>query len=165
MTVTPDAPLLIVVDTNVWLDLYLPHRAGREDARHFVERAIACGASLLFTIQTANDVFARVSINAKRWVREGKGEIDENYARAIKGLAWDCVASMRELGTAVGADDSDLWLAQKYRKLHDDFEDDLILAACTRVSADYLVTNDAKLLRHAPVAALTPSDVCVLLAP
>ena len=165
MTTVSDSPLLIVVDTNVWLDLYLPHRAGREDARHFVERAIACGASLLFTIQTANDVFARVSINAKRWVREGKGEIDESYARAIKGLAWDCVASMRELGTAVGADDSDLWLAQKYRELHDDFEDDLILAACTRVSADYLVTNDAKLLRHAPVAALTPSDVCVLLAP
>ena len=165
MTTVSDSPLLIVVDTNVWLDLYLPHRAGREDARHFVERAIACGASLLFTIQTANDVFARVSINAKRWVREGKGEIDESYARAIKGLAWDCVASMRELGTAVGADDSDLWLAQKYRGLHDDFEDDLILAACTRVSADYLVTNDVKLLRHAPVVALTPSDICILLAP
>ena len=165
MMAASDVPLLIVVATNVWLDLYLPHRAGREDARHFVERAIACGASLLFTIQTTNDVFARVSINAKRWVREGKGEIDESYARAIKGLAWDCVASMRELGTAVGADDSDLWLAQKYRGLHDDFEDDLILAACTRVSADYLVTNDAKLLRHAPVAALTPADACVILAP
>lgn len=165
MTAASDASPLIVVDTDVWLDLYLPNRAGRDDARRFVERAIACGASLLYTVQTANDVFARVSINAKRWVREGKGEIDENYARAIKGLAWDCVASMRELGTAVGADDSDLWLAQKYRELHDDFEDDLILAACTRVSADYLVTNDAKLLRHAPVAALTPADVCVLLAP
>ena len=165
MTAASDASPLIVVDTNVWLDLFLPNRAGRDDARRFVERAIRCGASLLYTVQTANDVFARVSINAKRWVRESKGEIDENYAMAIKGLAWDCVASMRNLGTAVGADDSDLWLAQKYRGLHDDFEDDLILAACTRVSADYLVTNDVKLLRHAPVAALTPSDICILLAP
>lgn len=165
MTAASDASPLIVVDTNVWLDLFLPNRAGRDDARRFVERAIRCGASLLYTVQTANDVFARVSINAKRWVRESKGAVDEDYARAIKGLAWDCVASMRNLGTAVGADDSDLWLAQKYRGLHDDFEDDLILAACTRVSADYLVTNDVKLLRHAPVAALTPSDICILLAP
>ncbi len=39
----------------------------------------------------------------------------------------------------------------------------LIVAACMRMKADYLVTNDEKLLRHAPVAAVTPAKMVQLL--
>ena len=45
----------------------------------------------------------------------------------------------------------------------DDFEDDLLLAAAARVDADYVVTSDRALLRHAPVACLDPADMRALL--
>ena len=42
-------------------------------------------------------------------------------------------------------------------------EDDLIIAAAERSRADFLVTFDERLTRHAPVAALAPADVLALL--
>jgi predicted nucleic acid-binding protein len=79
-------------------------------------------------------------------------------AEAIRDIAWACVDNMSELGTPVGADESDLWLARKYRRLHPDLEDDLVLAAAERAQADYLVTSDEALLRKAMVPALSPED-------
>jgi predicted nucleic acid-binding protein len=153
-----------VVDTNVWLDLYLPNRLGRTEAKRFLSAAAKKEARILFTLQTANDVFAQVGVNNKRWVREGLGELNEAYSKAIRELSWDCVSNMREIGTVVGADLSDLWLAEKYRALHNDLEDNLVLAACVRAKADYLVTRDVGLIKHSPVAALTPADATKLLA-
>lgn len=62
---------------------------------------------------------------------------------------------MDEIATAVGADSSDVWLVRKYQRIHADFEDCMVLAAAQRAKADYLVTSDEALLRHAPVAALS----------
>ena len=56
-----------------------------------------------------------------------------------------------------------VWLACKYRQVHDDFEDDLLIAAAQRAQADYLVTNDERLLKHAPVAALSARDALAAL--
>lgn len=70
---------------------------------------------------------------------------------------------MQEMGTAVGADGSDLWLACKLREMHDNLEYDIILAACERAKVDYLVTRDKKLIADAPVAALTPQKMTLLL--
>ena len=38
-----------------------------------------------------------------------------------------------------------------------------VVAAARRAKADYLVTNDERLLRHSPVAALSPRDMLALL--
>ena len=72
--------------------------------------------------------------------------------------------TLHELGTAVGLDESDIWLAKKYRTIHNDFEDNLIIAAAQRANVTYLVTNDKKLIQHAPIAALTPEDVTKLIS-
>ena len=74
------------------------------------------------------------------------------------------VRNMTENATAVGADASDLWLADKYLALHRDYEDNLVLAACKRAQVDYLVTNDRKLLEHADLAAKTPRQMMPILA-
>ena len=154
---------LLVVDTNVWLDLFIPGRPHAEETREFFVRAAKKEANILYTMQTVNDVYAQVGFENKRWVRQSGVELSEPFARAIKETSWDCVLQMREVGTLVGADVSDLWLACKYRSIHDDLEDNLVLAACQRTKADYLITNDAKLIRHATVAALTPADMSKLL--
>ena len=82
---------------------------------------------------------------------------------ASKETAWACVENMERNATAVGLDASDVWLAHKFKPVHDDFEDNLVVAAARRAKADYLVTNDERLLRHSPVAALSPRDMLALL--
>ena len=70
---------------------------------------------------------------------------------------------MQELGTAVGSSTSDLWFASRMRDEHAEIEDDLIVAACRRIGADYLVTNDRALMAHASVATVTPAMMTRLL--
>lgn len=100
----------------------------------------------------------------KRSVLASGGALDEASARAIGDAALAFVRNMTENATAVGADASDLWLADKYLTLHRDYEDNLVLAACKRAQVDYLVTNDHKLLEHADLAAKTPRQMMSILA-
>jgi hypothetical protein len=65
---------------------------------------------------------------------------------------------LMQLAEFIGADYSDAWVAAKYRKLHRDYEDNLVVAATLRAKADYLVTSDERLLKHVPVPAPSPSD-------
>ena len=58
--------------------------------------------------------------------------------------------------------DTNVWFARKYQRIHEDFEDCLVLAAAQRAKADLLVTNDEALLRHAPVVALSVNDFLTL---
>ena len=71
--------------------------------------------------------------------------------------------NMRKLAGLVGADEQDVWFAEKYHSMHPDFEDDLVLAAAKRCEADLLVTNDKALLAHAVVPAMSSSDALTLL--
>lgn len=75
-----------------------------------------------------------------------------------------CVCKMRGLRAdetqtcATQAAQADVWYAAKMRTVHDDFEDNLVLAAADQAKATLLVTNDQQLIAHAPVAALTPGN-------
>lgn len=154
---------VILIDTNVWLDMYIPRRQGAQMAARLIEVAQEQGASLLFASHACLDVFQKVSFEQKSWVRSSYGELTEAWARSIKGYAWDCVNDMREIATGVPTDSSDLYLACRQRDRHDDLEDDLVIAACRRAGANYLVTNDRKLLRHAPLEAKTAAEMLQLL--
>ena len=154
---------IIMVDTNVWVDLYVPGRPLREASLSFFEVAQRDDVELTFTVDIARAVYRIVSHEAKRWVRQDKGSLPDAYAKAIASHAWDFMESMQEQATAVGSATADLWLASKLRDQHAEIEDNLIVAACMRIKADYLVTNDESLLRHAPVAAVTPAKMVQLL--
>lgn len=156
-------PLRILADTNVWLDLYIPNRPSAEASKEIVRLACIRGDNLLYPIHATSNVFFMINAENKRWVRQSKGEVSEDYAIAIRNLAWDCIDNMQELSVAVGADMSDVWLACKYRNLHPDIEDNLVLAAAERANVDFLVTSDKALLRAATVAALTPEDMVKVL--
>lgn len=53
-------------------------------------------------------------------------------------------------------------MARKQRCLHEDYEDNLVVAA-QRAHADCLATNDQNLLKHSPVAALSCTDALTYL--
>lgn len=153
----------LLIDTNVWLDLYIPGRTGSTASKDLLAECIGQGVTLLFPLRAINDVFWQVVQNNKRWVRESKDSVSESYAHAINAAAWDCVQNMQELATAVGADHADIWLATKLRALTPDFEDNMVLAAAERAEVDYLVTSDFRLIQKANVAAKTPEDMLALL--
>ena len=115
------APAKLLLDSNVWVDLFASDRPGRADATALVTHAMS------------------------------------------RQIAWGCVLSMGEMATVVPVDQSDLWIATKFRTVHEDLEDDLVLAAMERSQADFLVTSDETLLRKSPVAALSPHDLLALM--
>ena len=158
------APLKIMVDANVWVDSFCADHAESLAARAFIGQAAEAGALMFFPVHIAKDVLYVVQHELKRSVLASGGALDEASARAIGDAALAFVRNMTENATAVGADASDLWLADKFLALHRDYEDNLVLAACKRAQVDYLVTNDRKLLEHADLAAKTPCQMMPILA-
>lgn len=156
-------PKIIVIDTNVWLDFYLPGRAGGEIAAAAIEAAYRQNVIMLYTTAQAKDIFFLAGTNLKALERAKSGSLSPTSVTAINAMCWGILDNMDEFAAIAGSDATDMWLAKKYRGLHSDFEDNLVLAAAERAHADLVVTNDEKLLMHAPVAAVTPRDLLVLL--
>lgn len=156
-------PSSLVIDTCVWVDNYLGTRPGSGEARSLLDAAIRLDIDLLYAITSAKDVYYLVAQVLKReQAREGV-PLTPSLVAANRETAWACVENMERNATAVGLDASDVWLAHKFKPVHDDFEDNLVVAAARRAKADYLVTNDERLLRHSPVAAISPRDMFALL--
>ena len=155
-------PQMMVLDTNVWLDAFLPTREGHSVAKALIARAQACDIALLYPVHTLPDVFYLMFVGTKHELRQLYQGRDEVIAAAARTTAWECVNTMREIATAVGANQGDVWLACKAEYLHNDVEDNLVLAAVRGSKADCLVTSDKELLAHAAlacVAAVSPEDM------
>ncbi|OUO32093.1 PIN domain-containing protein [Olsenella sp. An293] len=155
--------LSLLLDTNVWLDHFLPWRGGHAAAGRLMERAFEQNQTLAYAISSIKDVYYMVEAEHRRAERAETGALTESAARAASVAAWGCVNTMEEIACAVPLDHTDVWMATKQRALHGDFEDDLLIAAALRGRVDYLVTNDELLLRHCPVAALSVDDMFALL--
>lgn len=154
---------LILVDTNVWLDALIPSRARHQCCARLLEVAVGSGATLLYPVRVLSDVFFMVQRCAKDWFRSAYGVLTEEAARACRSMAWDRVHDMRLIATAVGEDEADVWLACKYRAIHEDLEDNFVLAAAKRAHADYVVSSDRELQRRAPLACVSPDQMLVIL--
>lgn len=155
-------PSRVLLDTNVWLDVFDGARLHSREASELIDVCVSKGIDLLYAVGAAKDVYYLVGASLKRQARTASGVLSEGQAHAISVYAAACVTNMDEIATAVGADSSDVWLARKYQRIHADFEDCMVLAAAQRAKADYLVTGDEALLRHAPVAALSVDDFLAL---
>ena len=156
-------PATLLLDTCVWLDNYLGCRPGSEAACRLVVTALERGFTLAYAAASVKDVHYIVAQTLKRERRAAGGEVSEAAALADDQVAWACIENMREIATAVGLDASDVWLAEKYRTVHRDIEDNLVVAAVRRLGSGMLVTDDLDLIRHAPVPAMTPQDVLGLM--
>ena len=153
---------IVLVDTSVWLDNYIPERPGFASSRAFLKQARVAGLQLVYPVHILKDVFFLLQATYKQLARE-RGELSSSDAIAIRELAWACVENMRSLATAVGADESDAWTACRYRQLTGDLEDNFVIAAAQRANVDYLVKNDVQLIKNAPVVALAPEAALTLL--
>lgn len=153
-----NAGRVIVVDINVWLDVYLPERPHKKESLRFIEGAVESGVPLAYPVHIVKDVFYMVDAELKRMIRRDVGELPQGDSAAIRRMAWGCVDNMRELATSVGCNEGDVWLASKWRSTNGDLEDNLVRAAVERAKADLLVTWDKGLLAKAFVPTVTPVD-------
>lgn len=156
------APSKLLLDSNVWIDLFASDRPGRENAQALVSWAVDREVDLLYAAISIKDVYYLLEEREKLRMRATGKEITPASAAAINEYAWGCIRAMEEIATVVPVDQSDIWIATKYRSFHGDFEDNLLLAAVERSKADFLVTSDEILLRHAPVATVVPGDLLKL---
>ena len=153
----------IMLDTNVWLDVFVPGRNGSATATRLVRDAVEANATLLYSARILTDLFYEIRRDAAEWVRASAGSVSKEAARLCHDYAWSCIEDLHQLAVAVGTDDADVWLSLKYRSLSEDLEDNLVLAAAQRAGVDYLVTSDRVLLSKATVAALAPQDMLTVL--
>ena len=117
---------------------------------------------MLYPVHAVKDVFYLCERSVKQRPRE-HGGITEDEAGHVYRLAWFCVDSMRSVATAVGCDESDLWLAAKYQDVIGDLEDALVVCAAVRAGVSYLVTNDVHLLQTSPVRAVGAAEAVKLM--
>ena len=153
----------VLCDTGVWLDYFLGNRVRHEMACRLVDTCEREGVSLLVSPASLNDFYHLCQLELRQATLKATGAITEEQAAAAHDVAWADLENLSEIATVVTADASDVWLARTHRYVHGDFEDDLVVAAAQRAKADYLITNDEQLLRHAPVAALSVEDAVKVL--
>lgn len=104
------------------------------------------------------DPFYNLQSAAKGMLSPDRKKLTAQQAAIAKEYAWGCIEGLMSMATAVGADAGDVWLGKKHRAVHDDFEDDMAMAAALRAQPDYLVTNDHELLRHSSYATVDAQD-------
>ncbi|MBP3893997.1 MAG: PIN domain-containing protein [Atopobiaceae bacterium] len=153
----------IMLDTNVWLDVFVPGRAGSATATRLVRSAIEANATLLYSARIITELFYEIRRDAAEWVRASAGSVPKEAARLCHDYAWSCIEDLYQLAVAVGTDNADVQLALRYRTLSEDLDDNLMLTAAQRADVDYLVTSDRILLSKATVAALAPQDMLTVL--
>lgn len=148
----------------MWIDYYLGYRAGHAEAYELLRLANELDIRLLYAVTSSKDLFYLISADYKQACRRAHGgKLEPGEATSADATAWGCLDHLAESATAVACDHSDVWLARKQRAVHGDYEDNLVVAAAQRAGADFLVTNDEKLLRHCPVAALDTRDAVAYL--
>ena len=156
-------PRQILIDTNLWLDEYIGIRPNGETSRQLFDFCFEKEISLLYALPSIKDVYYLIISNLKAQARNQGESITEENALAIEQYSWKCVENMMTLATAVPLDASDLMESRRLHQVHRDLEDNLVIAAALRANADYLVTNDMKIIKHALVPSLSPADMLHLL--
>lgn len=152
---------LLLLDTNIWLDYYMADRRRHDAAFALVDALLSHEIDPLFAVTSIKDVFYLVQLGFNRAARsslEPEEALSESQLLAARECAWSCASHMQKIAFAVGLDASDIACAMRQKNIHPDLEDDLVIAAMVCSRADLLVTNDDKLLRHCPVAALDARD-------
>lgn len=152
----------LLVDTNVWLDLEFGERGGWPT--EFLVAARMADARMGIAAHSLKDVYYLIQRRIKLDDQRLGGVDPQRSAAAARAAAWAVVEHIMEVAEVVRSDYIDAHLATKQRRLHDDYEDDLIIAAAMRMKADLLVTSDQALIQHSPIAALTPQNAIHWLA-
>lgn len=148
----------VLVDTNIWVDQFIPQRPGQKHSLRFIDKACEEDVMLLYPACILKDVFYLIASESKRLTREKTGALSQQYALAAQAYAWGCIDAIQELALPVGTELIDIRMASVWRRVSGDFEDNLVRAAAERSEADLVVTWDKGMLSKRVVPTATPLD-------
>ena len=158
-------PLKVLVDTNVWLDYFLARSKDHPLVCEFIARASEREDVALYVASLSlKDVAYLLASQMKLDVRRSGKEVTPNVAAAAREVAWACVRSVLDKAIVVPIGSREVLSAFACRRLHDDFEGDLMLGALDAVDDAVLMTHDAALSRHAGRSCVTAAEALALLA-
>ena len=158
-------PIKILVDTNIWLDYFLArgvhhHAVSTFIAKTYGREDIALYVPSLSLKDLAYQLASLMKLDARR---AGK-DITPDIVAAAREVSWGCVRSVLEKALVGPIGHTEVLGAFTRKRIHDDFEDDLVLSAADAVGADFLMTHDAALRRHMGGLCLTAEEGLELLA-
>lgn len=148
----------VLVDTNVWVDQFIPQRPGQRHSLRFIDKACEEDVILLYPACALKDVFYLIQSESRRLAREQMGALSQQDALAARAYAWGCIDAIQGLALPVGTELIDIRMASIWRHVSGDFEDNLVRAAAERSEADLLVTWDKEMLAKHVVPTATPVD-------
>lgn len=141
--------LKLLIDTNVWLEYFLARTNATEPTAELLSRAAEAEDIVLFSSSlSVKDVYYILGRTMKADARR-EGALTPEAIAGADETAWACVRLIRQKSiiASVGADEVFDSFVFKYH--HNDFEDDLMLGVANRIDADYVVTEDKNLIKHA----------------
>ena len=158
-------PLKLLVDTNVWLDYFLARNKRHQAVNLLVARAAESEHVALYVSALGlKDLAYLMESYLKASVRNEQRSVTPEVAAAARETAWACLRNVLEKALVAPTGQAEVLQAFAYRTVHDDFEDDLVLATAQRIGANYLVTHDKALASHALIPCLTAEKALELMA-
>ena len=154
----------VMLDTNVVVDYLMGREPGCSDAAKIIAMHAACEHAVYVSALSLKDAYFLVSMQLKRMERLASGNLSEQMAKAANEVAWSCVRQIIENTIVLATGRAESLQALVLRASHADFEDDLVVSTALGNGIDLLVSNDAELAKHAPIACLSSSDAVAFLA-
>nr|AHF23953.1 PilT protein domain-containing protein [uncultured bacterium Contig19] len=153
----------IALDTNILVDYLMGREPTCSDCKQLLLMHASCQHAVYAASISLKDAYYLVAMQLKRMERQASGALSATMARAANEVAWACIRSLIENVLVLPVGRAESIQAFTYKPLHNDFEDNLVVAAALSANVDFLVTNDEALLRHAPIACLSSNDMLALL--
>lgn len=168
MTESPRAdislPIKILVDTNVWLDYFLARGAHHDAVSMFVARACEReDIALCIPSLSLKDLAYQLASFMKLDARRAGKDVTPDIAAAAREVSWGCVRNVLEKALVAPVGRAEVLSAFTYKRIHDDFEDDLVLASLDAAGCQLLMTHDTALKRHMGDLCLTAEEGLELL--
>lgn len=158
------ASKVVVVDANVWLDYFFGSRPGNGAAVNLFSQAARLDLSLVIPPHCMTTVFFIFQQELKAKNRQDGKLSPESAAVSARMAAWAALDFILELAAVGPSDHADALIASRHRSLHNDYEDNLVIACAMRTDARLLVTNDEQLVKHSPVPTMTAEDAACMLS-
>ena len=156
-------PLMLLLDTSVWMDYFLARQRSHNEVAEIVALAQDSETvALCVSSHSLKDIAYLMASAMKAESRREGIDVTSEVGAAARETAWGCVRCIVDSALVVPVGRGEVLQAFTFKALHPDFEDDLLLGAAYCADVDYLVTSDELLARHAPVTCVDPEQALKL---
>ena len=146
----------LLIDTNVWIDFFLPARNDHINAQELIGYCEKFNVEMYAAFHSITN-FNYIFKNNLKLLYKNKLSSEE-----INKLAWNATNNIIHSATIVGADYGDAYGAFIYKDIHNDYEDDIVYILAQKAKTDYIVTNDKNMIKHSPIGAYNTKDALKL---